>query len=243
MPTLIFLVQRKLVNQIFESKLSAGYLYAAPRQKSRFKETAICKHEGSRCCTIKGNLKERGKVTEGQNESKVKRFFFCCRYKYKNHVLLRTFKSQRKHRLSSGSHTNATSLFPDVDIPELCCWSCTEQRIHPLHLSSSSLFGGRIPAFEPWRLLANTMQWDHITTSSGGSKTEPTVLQPITQAIWPPDLSPPLSKNMSTISHVLWKPTFEEPAGMLGCSLQRFVLVSDPKSSGSSQDFVSWLYF
>lgn len=75
MPTLIFLVQRKLVNQIFESKLSAGYLYAAPRQKSRFKETAICKHEGSRCCTIKGNLKERGKVTEGQNESKVKRFF------------------------------------------------------------------------------------------------------------------------------------------------------------------------
>jgi len=74
-PIPIFLFQRKLVDQIFERKLSAGYLYAAPRQKCRFKETAICRHEGSRCCTIKGNLKERGKVIEGQNESEVKKFF------------------------------------------------------------------------------------------------------------------------------------------------------------------------
>lgn len=71
---LIFLFQTKVVNQIFERKLSAGYLYAVPRQKCRFKETAICKHEGSRCYTIKGNLKERGKVIEGQNESEVKNF-------------------------------------------------------------------------------------------------------------------------------------------------------------------------
>lgn len=72
---LIFLFQSKMINQIFERKLSARYLYAAPRQKCRFKERAICKHEGSRCCTIKGNLKERGKVIEGQNESKVENFF------------------------------------------------------------------------------------------------------------------------------------------------------------------------
>lgn len=58
---LLFLFQSKSVNRIIERKLSAGYLYAAPRQKCRFKETAICKHEGSRCCTIKGNLKERGR--------------------------------------------------------------------------------------------------------------------------------------------------------------------------------------
>lgn len=71
---LVFLFQSKLFNQISERNLSAGYLYAAPRQKCRFKETAICKHDGSSWCTIKGNLKERGKVIEGQNESKVENF-------------------------------------------------------------------------------------------------------------------------------------------------------------------------
>lgn len=145
MSILIFLCHSKLVNQTFESKLSAGYLYAAPRQKCRFKEAAICRREGSSCCTIRSNLKERGKVREGRHESKVKDFL----------LLLQTQKwcftshlpaPQRKHRLSSGSlPPNATSLFPDV-ISELCrCFlHWTENSSYTF--SSSSLFGRqRIP--------------------------------------------------------------------------------------------------
>lgn len=235
-PTLIFLVQRKLVIQIFERKLSAGYLYAAPRQKSRFKETAICKHEGSRCCTIKCNLKGRGKVTEGQNESKVKRFF-CCRYKYKN-VPLRTFKSQRKHRLSSGSPApTATSPLTDVEIPELCYWSCTEQRIHPLHLPSSSLFARRTPC--SWAAKTpgkhNAMgPHHHVQRWKQNGVNRAAIYHPV-------NLFAPLSKNTSTISHV---PREDNVWGACGdAGVQRFVLVPDPKSSGSSPDFVSSLHF
>lgn len=57
MSILIFPCHSKLVNQTFESKLSAGYLHAAPRQKCRFEEAAICRREGSSCSTIRGNLK------------------------------------------------------------------------------------------------------------------------------------------------------------------------------------------
>lgn len=73
MPSLLF--QGKLVSQIFERKLSAGYLYAAPPQKCRFKETAICIHEGSRCCTIKGNLKARGRWQKDNMNPKLGLFF------------------------------------------------------------------------------------------------------------------------------------------------------------------------
>lgn len=130
MSILIFLCHSKLVNQTSESKLSAGYLYAAPRQKCRFEEAAICRREGSSCSTIRGNLKSGGRWEKDDTNPKSR--VFCCCCKHKNDVLLHTSRSHGENTACLLGHCHQMPpLCSQVSFQSCAVPSCTAQRIHP----------------------------------------------------------------------------------------------------------------
>lgn len=130
MSILIFPCHSKLVNQTFESKLSAGYLHAAPRQKCRFEEAAICRREGSSCSTIRGNLKSGGRWEKDDTNPKSRGFCCCC--KHKNDVLLHTSRSHGENTACPLGHCHQMPpLCSQMSLQSWAVVSCPEQRVHP----------------------------------------------------------------------------------------------------------------